>query len=80
MMALNGSRKGVGFCGLLTIVFVALKLLDKIAWSWWWVVSPLWIPFAVIVAIVLTVLVVCLAIHWLAEFSLALRRPKGKDV
>ena len=36
---------GIGFTGLLTIVFVILKLLGKIDWSWWWVLSPLWISF-----------------------------------
>lgn len=30
----------------LTLVFIVLKLLGKIAWSWWWVLSPLWIPIA----------------------------------
>lgn len=27
--------------GLLTLVFVTLKLAGVIAWSWWWVLSPL---------------------------------------
>jgi len=31
----------------LTIVFIILKLTGVIAWSWWWVFSPLWIPYAV---------------------------------
>jgi hypothetical protein len=35
---------GIGFTGLLTIVFIVLKLTHVIAWSWWWVWSPLWIP------------------------------------
>ena len=39
----NTSSGGIGFCGLLTIVFIALKLLKVINWSWWWVLSPLWI-------------------------------------
>ena len=38
---------GIGFSGLLTIVFITLKLTGYIDWSWWWVLSPLWIPFAV---------------------------------
>ena len=42
---------GIGFFGLLAIVFITLKLCDVIAWSWWWVLAPLWIPFAVIFAI-----------------------------
>lgn len=37
---------GLNFVGLLTIVFIALKLTHYITWSWIWVVSPLWIPFA----------------------------------
>lgn len=35
---------GVGFFGLLTIVFITLKLTSYIDWSWWWVLGPLWIP------------------------------------
>ena len=38
---------GIGFCGLLAIVFIVLKLTNVIAWSWLWVLSPLWIPFAI---------------------------------
>ena len=30
-------------CFILTIVFVVLKLLNKITWSWLWVLSPIWI-------------------------------------
>lgn len=37
------SSSGVGFFDLLTIVFITLKLLHVIEWSWWWVLSPLWI-------------------------------------
>ncbi len=33
---------GVGFCGLLTIVFITLRLLKVIDWSWVWVLAPLW--------------------------------------
>jgi len=41
---------GIGFTSLLAIVFITLKLTNVIDWSWWWVLSPLWIP-AVILAI-----------------------------
>ncbi|OQA78275.1 MAG: hypothetical protein BWY31_04368 [Lentisphaerae bacterium ADurb.Bin242] len=40
---------GVTFPQLLCIVFVVLKLTGVIAWSWWWVTSPLWIMFLVII-------------------------------
>lgn len=43
---------GIGFAGLLTIVFIVLKLLGKIDWSWWWVLSPIWISILLVVAAV----------------------------
>jgi len=36
----SSSSSGIGFVGLLTIVFIVLKLLKVIAWSWFWVLSP----------------------------------------
>jgi ABC-type nickel/cobalt efflux system permease component RcnA len=39
----SNAAGGVGFTGLLTIVFITLKLCGVINWSWWWVLSPLWI-------------------------------------
>lgn len=39
----SSSSGGIGFVGLLTILFIALKLTGYIDWSWWWVLSPLWI-------------------------------------
>lgn len=39
----NNNNNGVGFVGLLTILFIGLKLTDTITWSWFWVLSPLWI-------------------------------------
>lgn len=43
---------GIGFCGLLTVLFIGLKLTGYIDWSWWWVVSPLWIPLLLILLVV----------------------------
>jgi len=48
------NNSGVGFVGLLTIVFIVLKLIGKINWSWWWVLSPLWIVF--LLALVLSII------------------------
>lgn len=44
---------GIGVCGILTIIFIVLKCLRIINWSWLWVLSPIWIPVAVIVLIIL---------------------------
>lgn len=38
----NKSSGGIGFLGLLAIVFITLKLCKVIDWSWWWVTCPLW--------------------------------------
>ncbi len=48
---------GVGFCGLLTIVFIVLKILGHIQWSWLWVLAPLWIPFAIVIGVLLIIVI-----------------------
>lgn len=51
---------GIGFFGLLAIVFITLKLCGVIAWSWWWVLAPLWIP-AVSILQLLVIFIVIIA-------------------
>lgn len=58
--------KSISFCGLLTILFIALKLTNYITWSWLWVLSPLWIPFAIGFAIGLVAIVVMLILGIIA--------------
>ena len=38
----SSSSSGIGFLGLLTVLFIGLKLTGYIDWSWWWVLSPIW--------------------------------------
>ena len=47
----------------LLAIFVTLKLTDNIDWSWWWVMSPLWIPIAFGV--------VCIAAFGVVYYSVA---------
>lgn len=47
----NGST--ISFIGLLTVLFVGLKLGKVITWSWWWVLSPLWIPIALALVVLI---------------------------
>lgn len=54
----NKSTGGIGFCGLLTILFIALKLLKIINWSWIWVLAPLWIPTIVVIIILIIVFII----------------------
>lgn len=39
----NAGGGGLGLGGVLLVVFIVLKLTHVIGWSWWWVLSPLWI-------------------------------------
>ena len=52
---IKSSGGGIGFCGALAILFIALKLLNQITWSWWWVLSPIWIPFVIILVVLLVI-------------------------
>jgi hypothetical protein len=51
-MSNNKNSGGIGFTGLLTVLFIGLKLTNNINWSWWWVLSPLWIGFIIGVTLV----------------------------
>lgn len=50
---MSENSASIGFTGLLTIVFITLKLTHYIDWSWWWVLSPLWIGIAIFMVIIL---------------------------
>ena len=53
---------GIGFVGALTLIFITLKLLGKITWSWVWILSPLWI--SIIIALIIFLVVGLIA--WVA--------------
>jgi hypothetical protein len=54
-MSQQTSSGGVGFFGLMFLIFLTLKLTGHITWSWWWIFAPLWGP----VAVVATVALIC---------------------
>ena len=56
------SSSGIGFVGLLTIVFITLKLTGYIDWSWLWVLSPIWISIALVFLLIFGFFVVIGAI------------------
>lgn len=51
----SSASGGIGFFGLLQIVFIVLKLCKVIDWSWWWVMAPTWGSFLFVVALLLFV-------------------------
>ena len=54
-------RNGIGFVGMLTVLFIGLKLASVIDWSWWWVLSPVWIN--ILVALFLVIVYCILEYH-----------------
>lgn len=60
----NTSSGGIGFLGLLFIVFLVLKLTNVIDWSWWWVTAPLWggLVIAIVICAITAIIVALSAI------------------
>ena len=54
----SSSGSGIGFIGLLQLLFITLKLVGVIDWSWLWVLSPIWISL-IIVVICLIIIFFC---------------------
>ena len=54
----NSSSSGIGICGVLTIVFIVLKLVGVINWSWLWVLCPLWIDILLTVIVLVIVAII----------------------
>lgn len=42
---------GLGICDVLAVVFIVLKLIGIIEWSWVWVLSPIWIQVLIVVVV-----------------------------
>ena len=55
-MSKKEASNGISFTGLLTVLFIGLKLTGCITWSWLWVLAPLWIPFAIALVIIFGVI------------------------
>lgn len=66
MSTSSSSAGGIGFFGLLGIVFIVLKLCKIIDWDWLWVLAPLWGPFCLVVFFLL-IWLVAIGIRALAE-------------
>lgn len=53
----SSSSSGIGFIGLLTVLFIGLKLTGHIGWPWIWVLSPIWISLVLGISIAFVVIV-----------------------
>lgn len=50
---MNSSKASITIADVLLIVFIVLKLVGVIHWSWIWVLSPLWISLIIVVIVVI---------------------------
>ena len=57
------SSGGIGFSSLLGILFIGLKLTHYIDWDWFYVLAPLWVPFAIVAAVLAVGFVVLILYH-----------------
>lgn len=57
----KSSSSGSGVLTILLVIFVTLKLLQ---WSWWWVMSPFWLPLGVLLAIFAPIMIYKLIANW----------------
>lgn len=78
-MIKENAPTSIGFCGALTILFIALKLVGKIDWSWAWVLSPLWIPTALVLAIILFIVLCALVALCISSYSNSRKRRKAME-
>ena len=70
----SDANSGIGFCGALAVLFIGLKLTGYIAWSWVWVLAPLWLPL-----VGLVVCVVALAMLFLVSSAWKVRARRWVD-
>jgi hypothetical protein len=61
MSSSSSSSSGIGFPGLLTVLFIGLKLTGYITWPWVWVLSPLWISALIGLTIIAIMLIIAFA-------------------
>ena len=51
---------GIGFSGLLTLIFIVLKLTHVITWAWIWIISPIWISAIFVIAVLIIIFIIAI--------------------
>ena len=75
----NNNSGGIGFLGLLAIVFITLKLTEFIDWSWWWVTAPLWVIPALLIVIGIIWFLNVVRKHYKAKRAVAKARKEMEE-
>ena len=50
---MNNKSNGMTLGGVLVVIFIVLKLVGVISWSWLWVLSPIWISWLIVAVIII---------------------------
>ena len=59
------TTSSVSYTGVLTLIFVVLKLCNVIDWSWWWVLCPIWISFALLFLFIIILGIISIFAIWM---------------
>lgn len=70
----KSGSSGLGLASVLTIIFVVLKLVGVINWSWWWVLSPAWISIGL--SLIIIVIYVAWELHNSKKYGLTTKKGK----
>ena len=63
MSSSSSSSGGISFTCALTVLFIGLKLTHVINWSWWWVLSPIWISALIVITFLIIFLLFAIIIE-----------------
>ena len=77
-MSESTSSDGASFPSLLLLLFIGLKLGNVIDWSWWWVMSPLWISILVALFVLLIISIAAHMQNIITLFSIYKSKIKNK--
>lgn len=73
----NATSGGVSLSTVLFLIFLILKLIGTIDWSWWWVTAPLWGPFALLIAGLVVYITIAVIIA-LVRYCIRKRKEKRR--
>lgn len=69
------TSSGLGLLDVLAVIFIVLKLLGVITWSWVWVLSPIWIQLVIVAIVFIVILIKALGYSRSRKKGLASSQP-----
>lgn len=71
-------KYGLSFSEVLLVIFIVLKILNLINWSWFWVLSPLWIPLVIFFILLIILLIIWLIIAFIKLITAFIKYCKDR--